>query len=68
MDKIEKWTTTVEYIDTETGEIIRKQLAKDEYIVIKKYKKYKIEERNGKKYGITVWTNECEPNKQVKLF
>lgn len=65
MDNVTKWYTIIENVNNETGEILRQKLNPDEYIVIRKQKpKYKIQDGKGYK---TI-TNECEPNRQRKLF
>ena len=64
MDEVKKWYSMSEYVDNETGELISKSLVEREYIIIKKSKKYEINGSN----GIIKWLNECERNRQKKLF
>lgn len=65
MDKKMKWYTVQEYIDKDTGEIISKSLKEREYIVQKKEIKY---EKSNEIYGIKKIINECEKNRQIRLF
>ena len=62
--KINKWYTTTEYVDTETGEIINKEKYKKEYYKINSTKKIEIHEN----YGTIRYINECKPTRQKRLF
>lgn len=55
------WITVSDYVDIETGEIIKKN---KDYITIRKHKKVEI---NGN-FGIIKYTHECEKTRQQKLF
>lgn len=61
--KITKWYTTTEWVDIETGEIISKDIAMNEYYVTNKTKKTELNEN----YGIIKYINECRRRNQQKL-
>lgn len=58
MKKI-KWTTVIEYVDYETGEVINPKTVQEEYIVIKKHKHTKFKENEHNTTGIITFTNIC---------
>lgn len=58
------WKANTVYVDTETGEIIPKTIAKRNYIIIKKIKKTYVY----KSTGTITYTNECIRSRQIKLF
>lgn len=64
MDNRTKWITMNEYVDKETGEFITEKTKNKDYITINKTKKVII---NGN-YGYITYTNECERNRQTRLF
>lgn len=72
MEHVDKWYTTIEYIDIDTGEIITKSLAKREYIQLRKTKKIEIIKiiinKEVLKHGNIKYTAECEKNKQTTLW
>lgn len=73
-----RWTTTSEYVDKDTGEVLTKEQAEKEYRIIKKtikrttYEKYVPKQYGGAiltKFGLTTVTNECtREGKQLKLL
>lgn len=70
-----KWTTTVQYIDKETGEMIPKEWIGTHYEIVKKIKIIKKENyanfqtREGHTQGRVEITNECRRRpQQGKLF
>ncbi len=66
-----KWYTTVEMVDEETGESLRKhRIENGEYIIIKKEKVNETNRNiNGEPTsGRTIWFYICRPNPQYKLF
>lgn len=54
-----KWKTISTYIDVDTGEIIEKEIAQEQYTIIHKNKKHNVH----RKTGITTITYECRKNK-----
>lgn len=66
-DNIQKWFTESEYVDIETGEIIKKyQVETKEYYITNKSLKYEFDEI--RKIGIRKYINECRTTGQTKLF
>lgn len=73
-----RWTTTSEYVDKDTGEVLTAQQVKETHIIIKKrikketYEEY-IKESNGSqtltKFGRIRVTNECtRTGKQIRIW
>ena len=61
---VHKWRTSSEYYDIENGEKISKQLAKRDYLLIKKWKQIKIEYGT----GYIIWVMECRKKNQLSLW
>lgn len=61
-----KWTTTSEWVDVETGEVITKENAKQNYNITRKIKKYEYDKNH--ESGRTKITNECRKSTQLKIF
>ena len=61
--KINKWYTQTEFVDIETGEIIRKSVFEKEYYKIKINKKIQINGNN----GTITYQYECRPTRQGRL-
>lgn len=59
-----KWTSTSQYVDVDTGEILTKKEVKENYKVIKTIKKIE----HGTEYGYIKYTNECRKSTQGKLW
>lgn len=60
------WSTTVEVIDIETGEIItKKHVEQKKYVIVKKEQETKI---TNNLYGHRKIKWLCERNRQTKLF
>lgn len=72
MKTIKRWYTISEYIDGETGEILKKEIALKEYRSLKKTKRTEIKETiiNNEiiNYGYITWQHECCKREQLKLF
>ncbi|WNK14255.1 MAG: hypothetical protein [Microvirus sp.] len=71
--EIEKYWTTTEYIDIDTGEIISKKNATENYIIIKKQRhvniKQEIKHRRKYNIGIVTYRYECTKNgSQIRLW
>lgn len=73
-----RYTTTSEYVDKDTGEILTKEQVNKEYIIIKKIKKRTVYEQYVRekygtqiltKFGLITITNECtRSGKQLEIF
>jgi hypothetical protein len=61
---LHQWRTINEYVDTTTGEIIKKEIVKYNYDIINKTKKIEIK----KYYGTIKYTNECIRKRQTKFW
>lgn len=63
--KVTKWVTELEFVDQQTGEVIKEREVKDKYVKVKKIKSIKYENRydtrtfNIEKVGIITYTVEC---------
>lgn len=62
------WTTTTEFVDVETGEVITaREVEKGIYVKLKLKTKYE-KSKNRKDYGYRRNTWFCERNRQTRLF
>jgi hypothetical protein len=66
------YTAKSQYVDVETGEIISKKNAMQNYIIIRTTKRYnneEIMEKDGYRFGKSTieYTRECEKRRQLKL-
>lgn len=69
MSTIKKWTSTTQYVDLETGEVLTKKIATRDYKTINITKKVKVYGNNtNHACGYITWIHECRPTKQGKLF
>lgn len=71
-DTVHKWTTKMDYIDLETGELITKSEFERNYFAVRKTKiiefQIKIIKNEKVKYGIIKHNIECRRTGQQKLF
>lgn len=68
-----KYITKSEYYNVETGLEITKNIAKRDFIILKKWKTVKIEDETkarGYEYKkiIIIYINECQKSKQLELY
>lgn len=63
-----QWYTESIYVDSDTGEQITKKQAKENYQIVNKTKKTKINETPEKTIGIITYIYECKKSRQIKLF
>lgn len=64
----QEWYTISVYVDTDTGEILTRTQALNEYNILSKQKKIKINETNEKAIGEITYIYQCKKSQQLKLF